>query len=132
MRFIPAVTAALLLTIFTCPAMVFAQDADEADQGVMARFDPGDFVSLETWPGDKLAGIPVETASGTRIGVVRMATLDQDGSAVRVLVGLHRGGYVWIVADALRYNPNDHILLTNLKHFGPPAHRESVEIVETP
>jgi len=69
--------------------------------------------------------MPVEIASGALIGTVKMVALASDGSAARVLVGLYAGGSVWIVADALRYDRNARILLTNLRNSELLAHRTS-------
>lgn len=104
----------------------FAQD-DGATwrEHVVARFNPDDFVALDAYPGSQFADIPVETASGAWIGTVRIIGLAPDGSASRVLVGLYSGGSVWILADALRYNRNARILLTNLKHVEPSADQKA-------
>ena len=104
---------------------VFAQDGRQQDGSIVASFDPDDFVPLSAQPGSQLIDVPVEMSSGARIGTVKMVSFAPDGSAARVLVDLFEGGSVWIVADALRYNRNAQILLTNLKHIEPSAGTKS-------
>jgi hypothetical protein len=104
-----------------CASVVFAQNGSQQNESLVASFDPDDFVSLNAGTGSQLVDVPVEMSSGVRIGTVKMVSLAPDGSAARVLVDLFAGGSVWIVADALRYNRNAQILLTNLKHIEPSA-----------
>lgn len=126
MRLHPAVMATALLTIFIVPTTAFAQDGGPVvHESAIAQFDPDDFTSLDAWPGGQLANVPVETASGARIGTVGSVGLAADGSAARVRVELYSGGSIWIVADALRYNRNARILLTNLKHIEASTDRAS-------
>jgi hypothetical protein len=125
MHFRPSVMATAILTMSICPTIAFAQNsAPVQHEATVAQFDPDDFVSLDARPGGQFADVPVESASGARIGTVRIVGLAPDGSAARVLVGLYSGGSVWIVADALRYNRNARILLTNLKHIESSVDRE--------
>jgi hypothetical protein len=124
MHFSQVATATAMLTFLICPASAFAQNPEPArHDGVTAQFDPDDFVPLGAQPAAQFAEMPVEAASGARIGTVRSVGLAPDGSAARVLVDLYSGGSVWIVADALRYNRNAGILLTNLKHIESSADR---------
>lgn len=124
MGFRPRVMAFAILTISIFPALALAQEGGTAHREGVAQFDPDDFVSLDARPGGQFTDVPVEVASGDRIGIVRSVGLTSDGSAARVLVGLYSGGSVWIVADALRYNRNARILLTNLRHIESSADRE--------
>lgn len=124
MHFHRVAMATAMLTFLLCPVSAFAQDPEPAQHdGVIAQFDPDDFVSLGARPGAQFAEMPVEAASGARIGTVKSVGLAPDGSAARVLVDLSSGGSVWIGADALRYNRNAGILLTNLKHIESSADR---------
>jgi hypothetical protein len=125
LRACTAVAAAGLVLALSCPFIAFAQDGPQQHDGAVALFDPDDFVSLGARSGDQFADMPVEIASGALIGTVKMVGLAPDGSVARVLVGLYAGGSVWIVAQALRYNRNARILLTNLKNIELSAHRES-------
>ena len=116
MRLRPTVMAVPAILIFSTAG--FAQDGSSAlHDSAIGQFDPDDFTSLDAYPGGQLIDIPVETASGARIGTVRQIGLGSDGSAARVRVDLYAGGYIWIVADALRYNRNVRVLLTNLRHI---------------
>lgn len=120
MRLRSAVMATAMISIF--PAIAFAQNADPPLQkSSLAQFNPDDFVSLDAWPAGELTDVPVEIASGARIGTVKSVGLAADGSASRVRVDLCAGGSLWIVADALRYNRGARVLLTNLKHIEASA-----------
>ena len=127
MRACTAAIAASLVLALTRPSVALTQDGPQQhDEAIaLALFDPDDFVSLDARSGDRFADMPVEIASGALIGTVKMVALASDGSAARVLVGLYAGGSVWIVADALRYNRNAQILLTNLRDSELLAHRTS-------
>lgn len=127
LRACTAVVAASLVLALMRPSVAFAQEGPQQHDGAiaLALFDPDDFVSLDARSGDRLTDMPVEIASGALIGTVKMIALATDGSAARVLVGLYAGGSVWIVADALRYNRNARILLTNLRNSELLAHRTS-------
>jgi len=127
LRACTAVVATSLVLALMCPSVAFAQDGPQQHDGAiaLALFDPDDFVSLDARSGDQFIDMPVEIASGALIGTVKMVALSFDGSAARVLVGLDTGGSVWVVADALRYNRNARILLTNLRNSELLAHRTS-------
>lgn len=122
----PAGAAAALSVALTLSSVAFAQpDRQPAESPISLSFDPDDFVTLDAQPGSELADVPVETASGALIGTVKTVALASDGSASRVMVRLYTGGSVWIGADALRYNRNGRILLTNRKHIESSADRQS-------
>jgi hypothetical protein len=120
-----AVAAAAVVLTFACPSIAFAQDRSQQHDVDLTLFDPDDFVSLNARSGDQFTDMPVQIASGALIGTVKTVDIAPDGSAARVLVGLYAGGSVWIVADALRYNRNARVLLTNLKNIDLSAHRQS-------
>ncbi len=125
MRSCTAAAAATVVLALMCPSIAFTQDRPLQHDGDVALFDPDDFVSLSARSGGQFNDMPVEIASGALIGTVKPVDLAPDGSAARVLVGLYGGGAVWIVADALRYNRNAGILLTNLKNIERSVRQES-------
>jgi hypothetical protein len=124
-RYCISVAAATVVLALTCSSIAFAQDRPQRHDGIVGLFDPDDFVLLNARSGDHFTDVPVEIASGALIGAVKAVDLAPDGSAARVLVRLYAGGSVWIVADALRYDRNARILLTNLKNLELSAARES-------
>jgi hypothetical protein len=125
LRSCTAVAAATVVLALMCPSIAFTQDRPLQHDVNLTLFDPDDFVSLNARPASQFTDMPVQIASGALIGTVKTVDIAPDGSAERVLVGLYAGGSVWIVADALRYNRNARILLTNLKNTDLSAHRKS-------
>ena len=76
--------------------------------------NPADFVKLETVNPDRLKGAPVEDASGSPIGTVDDVRLSRNGTPSELIVELNDGHEVRVSEAALRFNPNDGYLLTNL------------------
>ena len=117
--------AALSVALIASPVAFAQPDRQPDGSAISLSFNPADFATLDAQPGGELADVPVENASGALIGTVKTVALASDGSAARVQVGLFSGGTVWIGADALRYNRNARILLTNLKHIESSVGRQS-------
>ena len=78
------------------------------------NFAPDDFVALRTVDPDRLTGASVETRSGIAVGRVRDVTLARDGTPSEIEIGLNDGRNVRVSQSALRFNPNDRILLSNI------------------
>lgn len=76
--------------------------------------NPDDFVALKTVDPDRLNGDSVEDASGVVIGSVYDVSLARDGTPSEVQIELNDGHDVRVSEAALRFNPADKILLTNL------------------
>jgi len=70
--------------------------------------------ALKTVDPDKLKGDSVEDASGVAIGTVFDVRLARDGTPSEVMIELNDGHDIRVSEGALRYNPTDKILLTNL------------------
>jgi hypothetical protein len=79
-----------------------------------ARFNSDEFVGLRTVDPDRLNGVSVETAAGVSVGRVSDVSLARDGTPSEVEIALNDGRTVRVAQYALRYNPNDRILLTSI------------------
>jgi len=79
-----------------------------------ANLNPDDFIALKTVDPEKLKGDSVEDASGIAIGTVFDVSLARDGTPSEVMIELNDGHDVRVAEGALRYNPSDKVLLTNL------------------
>jgi hypothetical protein len=86
------------------------------EQSNMRRgnFSPDDFVALRTVDPDRLNGASVETSQGISVGRVSDISLSRDGTPSEVEIALNDGRRVRVSQSALRYNPNDRILLTSI------------------
>ena len=78
------------------------------------NLNPDNFVSLREVDPEHLEGVSVEDASGVAIGRVSEVTTARDGTAAEVSIALNDGRRVRVSQAALRYNPNDRVLLTNV------------------
>jgi hypothetical protein len=86
------------------------------EQSNMRRgnFSPDDFVALRTVDPDRLNGVSVETSAGISVGRVSDISLSRDGTPSEVEIALNDGRRVRVSQSALRYNPNDRVLLTSI------------------
>lgn len=64
---------------------------------------------------DNLIGNRVSLISGSRVGTVRDAATNPDGTVSGLLVELDGGKVVWIDANDVRRNRADGVVMTNLK-----------------
>jgi hypothetical protein len=76
--------------------------------------NPDDFVPLKTIDPDRLEGNSVENGWGIVLGRVIDVTLARDGTPAELAIELVDGRRVRVSEAALRYNPNDRTLLTNV------------------
>lgn len=65
-------------------------------------------------PSDQLSGVPIEGPGGNWIGRERNVEIGPDGRPMRVEVSLNRRVSVWVNAGDFRFDPYDHVLMTNL------------------
>jgi hypothetical protein len=65
-------------------------------------------------PTHQLAQVPVEAPSGRFIGKVRNVETGVDGRPRRVEVALNRVVSVWVTPGHFRYDPDRHVLFTDL------------------
>lgn len=65
-------------------------------------------------PTHQLAQVPVEAPSGRFIGKVRNVETSVDGRPRRVEVALNRVVSVWVTPGHFRYDPDRHVLFTDL------------------
>ena len=79
-----------------------------------ANLDSGDFVALKRIDPARLTGVSVEDPSGIAIGRVTDVMLARDGTPAELAIELNDGRRVRVSEAALRFNPNDRVLLTNV------------------
>ncbi|MBV8798546.1 MAG: hypothetical protein JO208_01875 [Alphaproteobacteria bacterium] len=65
-------------------------------------------------PTHQLAKAPVEAPSGRFVGRVRNVETAPDGRPRRIEVALNRVVSVWVSPDRFRFDPEDHVLFTDL------------------
>jgi hypothetical protein len=65
-------------------------------------------------PSEQLSGIPIEGSGGRWIGRERNVEIGPDGRPMRVEVSLNRRVSVWVSAGNFRFDPYDHVLMTNM------------------
>lgn len=65
-------------------------------------------------PTHQLANAPIEGPSGRFIGKVRNVETAPDGRPARIEVALNRVVSVWVRPDHFRYDPEEHVLFTDL------------------
>jgi hypothetical protein len=69
-------------------------------------------------PTHLLAQVPVEGPSGRFIGKVRNVETAPDGRPRRVEIALNRVVSVWVTPGHFRYDPDEHVLFTDLTRDG--------------
>jgi hypothetical protein len=95
-------------------SMVDGRGTYEQSSTRRGNFSPDDFVALRTVDPDRLNGASVETSQGISVGRVSDISLSRDGTPSEVEIALNDGRSVRVSQSALRYNPNDRILLTSI------------------
>ncbi|HEY2070126.1 MAG TPA: hypothetical protein VGG48_11275 [Rhizomicrobium sp.] len=65
-------------------------------------------------PAEQLASAPVEGPNGEWVGKVRNVDTGIDGRPFRIEIALNRRVSVWVPAGDFRFDPNDHILFTDM------------------
>jgi hypothetical protein len=65
-------------------------------------------------PGQQLANAPVEGPSGNWVGRIRNIETGFDGRPTRVQIALNHRVFVWVGADNLRFDAEDHVVFTRL------------------
>jgi hypothetical protein len=65
-------------------------------------------------PSQQLANAPIEDPSGHWVGRVRNVDIGPDGRPARIEVALNRRVSVWVQPGDFRFDPDDHVLYTNL------------------
>jgi hypothetical protein len=65
-------------------------------------------------PSQQLANAPVEGPGGNWVGRIRNIETGFDGRPTRVQIALNHRVFVWVAADNLRFDPDDHVAFTRL------------------
>lgn len=65
-------------------------------------------------PSQQLANAPVEGPGGQWVGRVRNVETGFDGRPTRVQIALNHRVFVWVGADNLRFDSDDHVVFTRL------------------
>ena len=71
-------------------------------------------LSLMAEPSQQLANVPIEGPNGEWVGRVRNIETAPDGRPARVEVALNRRVSVWVDPRALRFDPSEGVLYTNM------------------
>lgn len=107
---------------FTSPQVLNGQAEARSSPAVIggeaearSSLNPENFVVLKDVDPEHLAGVSVEDESGVAIGRVTDVTLARDGTAAEITIQLNDGRRVRVSQAALRYNPNDRVLLTRVE-----------------
>lgn len=65
---------------------------------------------------DRIDNVAVETSSGTFAGSVRDVRTDYYGKPTRIGIALRDGGWVWVKAAQLSYDPRRDVVRTSLSY----------------
>ena len=65
-------------------------------------------------PTHQLANAPIEGPAGHFVGKVRNVETAPDGRPRRIEVALNRVVSVWVSPNRFRFDPNDHVLFTDM------------------
>ena len=106
---------------FTSPLVLNGQARAQTSTDVVggeaeakSNLNPENFVVLKDVDPEHLGGVSVEDETGVAIGRVTDVTLARDGTAAEISIQLNDGRRVRVSQAALRYNPNDRVLLTRV------------------
>lgn len=79
-----------------------------------SNLNPENFVMLKDVDPEHLGGVSVEDETGVAIGRVSDVALARDGTVAEITIQLNDRRRVRVSQAALRYNPNDRVLLTRV------------------
>lgn len=87
------------------------------------RYDGGYYDSDYTMPlrnlndaADRIDNMQVQTSSGAYAGSVRDVRTNFEGQPTRIGIALRDGGWVWLNASQLRYDPDRDVVRTSLSY----------------
>jgi hypothetical protein len=105
-----AMVAALLCAApLTVSAQTYDPDWDTPFAHTMSLWSVPD-------AADRIDYATVQTPSGSYAGEVRDVRIDFDGRPTRIGIALRDGNWVWVDAADLRYDPEHHLLISNLSY----------------
>jgi len=96
---------------------VVMYDYDDYPRAISYRYDNDDRLVrlyLIAEPSHQLARAPVEDPSGRWVGHVRNVETAPDGRPARLEIALNRRVSVWVSPGHFRFDPDDHVLFTDL------------------